>query len=83
MPKPTHHLAARLRVLRRRALWGLREGRRVAARLGVLLHGAWWPRARSEVRCGWGKSIVVADVEPDDEKKLMVVGCGWCEVFEL
>ena len=76
MPNPTHHLAARLRVLRRVALSGPREGRRVAARVGVLLHGTWRPRARSEVRCGWGKSNVVADVEPADEKKLMVVGCG-------
>ena len=51
-------------------------GSHFAARLGVLLHGTWRPRARSEVRCGWGKSNVVADVEPADEKKLMVVGCG-------
>jgi len=35
---------------------GIRRGRRSAARLRVLLHGAWRPRARSEVRCGWGKS---------------------------
>jgi len=69
-------------VPRRVGLRPPREGRRVAARLGVLLHGAWWPRARSEVRCGWGESNLVADVEPADEKKLMIVGCGWCEVFE-
>ena len=50
------------------------EGRRFAARLGVLLHGTWRPRARSEVRCGWSRGNVIEDVEPADEKKLMVLG---------
>ena len=49
--------AARRCVPRRVALPGPREGRRFAARVGVLLHGAWRPRARSEVRCGWGVAV--------------------------
>ena len=38
-------------------LQGITRGRRSAARLRVLLHGAWMPRARSEVRCGWGLAM--------------------------
>ena len=43
--------AARRGVLRPLGIGPKGEGRRFAAR--VLLHGAWRPRARSEVRCGW------------------------------
>ena len=39
------------------ALEGIRRGRRSAARLRVLLSVAWWPRTRSEVRCGWGLAM--------------------------
>ncbi|MDD8042896.1 MAG: hypothetical protein PHC78_03920 [Verrucomicrobiota bacterium] len=53
-----------------------REGRRSAARLGVLLHGGRAPRARSEVRCGWSEGSVLEDDEPAVEKKLMIVGYG-------
>ena len=38
-------------------LEGIRRGRRSAARLRVLLSVAWWPRTRSEVRCGWGLAM--------------------------
>ncbi|MDD8044204.1 MAG: hypothetical protein PHC78_10630, partial [Verrucomicrobiota bacterium] len=76
------HFAARLRVLRRVALSGPREGRRFAARLGVLLHGVLRPRARSEVRCGWSGGRVLEDDWPADAGRLMVVGCGEREVFE-
>ncbi len=38
-------------------LEGIRRGRRSAARLRVLLSGAWGPRTRSEVRCGWGLAV--------------------------
>ena len=38
-------------------LEGIRRGQRSAARLRVLLSVAWWPRTRSEVRCGWGLAM--------------------------
>ena len=38
-------------------LEGIRRGRRSAAQLCVLLSGAWRPRTRSEVRCGWGLAV--------------------------
>ena len=43
-------------------LEGIRRGRRSAARLRVLLSGAWRPRTRSEVRWGWSSGSVLADV---------------------
>ena len=43
-------------------LEGIRRGRRSAARLRVLLSGAWRPRTRSEVRWGSSRGSVLADV---------------------
>ena len=47
-------------------LEGITRGRRSAARLRVLLHGAWMPRARSEVRCESSYGDSLADVWPAD-----------------
>ena len=71
------HFAARLRVLRRVALSGPREGRRFAARLRVLLSVAWRPRTRSEVRCGWSCGDVAEDVEPVDGGRWLVARPSW------
>ncbi len=46
----------------------------LAARQGLLLHGAWWPRARSEVCCGWSRGNVLEDDEPSQMRD--VDGCG-------
>ena len=43
-------------------LEGITRGQRFTAPLRVLLHGAWMPRARSEVRCGWGVAVCLRTI---------------------
>jgi len=56
----------------------MREGRRFAARVRVLLPGACRPRARSEVRCGWNEGSVIEDVWPLHPSELLAPISSLC-----
>ncbi len=54
-------------------------GPHFAARLRVLLSGAWRPRTRSEVRCGWGLAVWLRTLSLlMGEVGLAGVMCAWC-----